>query len=420
MPSVAIGRRPDVLLMLGAAVVATALGLTVAYSPLVAGIAVGAICIGVAVARAGVFAVTMPALALLPWLVLVEGVSPRMLGTFSTAIAAGGLLVFAMPLRFRSRLVPYAVIAFTLLVLGHAIFLTNGDEATLAAKYLVFPAMVLAVCSESAGEALARLRRPVLFSCLVAMSAHIVVIALGLGKVNTYYGVGERLGFAAEIPHALALLGVVVAGAGLTMRRPIQQVALFVAGAIPSLMTAVRSAMAAFAVMLVVFLARTGIRARTVALLALIVLAAVLSGATDVVTNRINEQAGEFSSFSSAGSDRGLIWTVAIEGWVHSGPWAWVFGDGLRATVRFEIAATAASLVGHSDVVEVLVQLGVLGLLAWFTLWLGMLRSGLAPVILLPMLTFALVNGSLEYLPSLGLGIFLAGACGDRVRDRYG
>lgn len=397
---------------LAAAALAAAIGLLVVYSPLLAALAVVALCAGVAVARFGAIAVTLPALALLPWLVPLEGMLPRMLGTFTTAVAAGGLLVLSMPLQWRIRLVPLAALAFAILVLGHALYATGEQQLIVAAKYLIFPAMAIAVSSVNAGAALARLRKPVLVSCLVAMGFHIVVIGLGLGQVGTYYDVGERLGFAAEIPHALALLGVVIAGAGLTLPHVGQQIAFFAAGAVPAAMTAVRSALLAFVVMLAAFLWGSNIRARAVLLLVAVALVAAISGAADVVTNRIDSQAGEFSSFSSAGSDRGLIWTVALNGWVDSGPGAWVYGAGLRAAVDFEIQALAVALVAHSDVLEVLVQLGAIGLIAWLALWVGLLRSGLTPVIVLPMIAFGVVNGSLEYLPSLALGLFLAAACG--------
>jgi hypothetical protein len=412
MPSIALGSRADMAAALAAAALAAAIGLLVAYSPLLAALAVVALCGGVAVARFGAIAVTLPALALLPWLVPLEGVLPRMLGTFTTAVAAGGLLALSMPLLWRNRLVPLGALAFAVLVLGHALYATGEQQLIVAAKYLIFPAMAVAVSSVNAGNALARLRRPVLASCLVAMGFHIVVIGLGLGQVGTYYDVGERLGFAAEIPHALALLGVVIAGAGLTMPRLSHQVAFFAAGAVPAAMTAVRSALLAFVVMLATFLWRSEIRTRAVLILIAVALVAAISGAADVVTNRIDSQAGEFSTFSSAGSDRGLIWTVALNGWIDSGPGAWAYGAGLRAAVDFEIQALAVALVAHSDVLEVLVQLGAIGLIAWLALWVGLLRSGLTPVIVLPMIVFGVVNGSLEYLPSLALGLFLAAACG--------
>ncbi|HEU5142018.1 MAG TPA: O-antigen ligase family protein [Solirubrobacterales bacterium] len=419
-PATALARAGDLALALAAAALAAAVGLLVAYSPLLAALAVIAVCIAIAVARFGAYAVTMPALALLPWLVLVEGEAPRMVGTFTTAVAAAGLLALSLPLRFESRVVPFAAIAFVIPVLGHAVFATYEDQWIAAAKYLIFPAMALAVCNVNASRTLARLRRPILASCLVALSAHIVVIALGLGKVGTYYDVGERLGFAAEIPHALALLGVVVAGAGLTMPRVGQQVVFFAAGAIPAAMTAVRSALLSFAVMLGVYLWNSAVRGRTIAVLVAIAVVAIVSGAADVVTNRLDEQGAEFATFSSAGSDRGLIWTTAINGWLDSGLGAWIYGAGLRASVEFEIAALASPLVGHSDVIEVLVQLGVIGLIAWLAIWFGLLRAGLSPLILLPMLAFGAVNGSLEYLPSLALGLFLAAACGRRGRAPAG
>lgn len=412
MPSIALRSRADATAALLAALIAALIGLLVAYSPLLAALLVIALVAGVAVVRFGVIAVTLPALALLPWLVPLEGVLPRMLGTFTTAVAAAGLLALSTPLQWRTQLVPLAALAFVLPVLGHALFATNEDQLIVAAKYLIFPAMAVAVSSVNAGDALARLRKPVLASCLVAMGFHIVVIGLGLGQVGTYYDVGERLGFAAEIPHALALLGVVIAGAGLTLPRVGQQIAFFAAGAVPAAMTAVRSALLAFVVMLAAFLWGSNIRARTVLILVAVALVAAISGAADVVTNRIDSQAGEFSSFSSAGSDRGLIWTVALNGWIDSGPGAWVYGAGLRAAVDFEIQALAVALVAHSDVLEVLVQLGAIGLIAWLALWVGLLRSGLTSVIVLPMIAFGVVNGSLEYLPALALGLFLAAACG--------
>jgi hypothetical protein len=102
---------------------------------------------------------------------------------------------------------------------------------------------------------------------------------------------------------------------------------------------------------------------------------------------------------------------------MNAGLGAWIWGAGLRATVEFELAALATGLVGHSDVVEVLVQLGVIGLAAWAAIWIGVLRSGLTPIIVLPMIAFGVVNGSLEYLPALALGLFLAAACGRRGRE---
>jgi O-antigen ligase len=85
----------------------------------------------------------------------------------------------------------------------------------------------------------------------------------------------------------------------------------------------------------------------------------------------------------------------------------------LRSVVEFEVAALASGFVGHSDVIEVLVQLGIVGFVSWLALWLGLLRAGLAAIVLLPILVFGIVNGTLEYVAAITLGLCLAAACAD-------
>jgi O-antigen ligase len=258
------------------------------------------------------------------------------------------------------------------------------------------------------------LKTPLLASCAAAMVVHLLVIAAGIGESESYYDAGEKLGLAADGPHALALLATIVAAAGLTVRRTELQIALFALGLVPALLTGVRSALLAIAVILVVYLVQSRVRMRAVVVLVAIAAIAVVSGAADVVTARFASESGDFSTFSSAGSGRGLIWTVAIEGWQAAGPFAWVFGAGLRSVVGFEVAALASGFVGHSDVIEVLVQLGIVGFVSWLALWVGLLRAGLAPIVLLPILVFGIVNGTLEYVAAITLGLCLAAACADR------
>jgi hypothetical protein len=254
-----------------------------------------------------------------------------------------------------------------------------------------------------------------LISAAAAMAFHLLAIAAGLGgdSGDSYYDAGEQLGLAADGPHALALLATIVAAAGLTVRRTWMQICLFGLGAVPALLTGVRSSLLAIALVLLIYLIQSGVRPRTVVVFVGIVAIAIVSGAVDVVTARFASESGEFSSFESAGSGRGLIWTVAIEGWQASGPFAWVFGAGLKSVVEFEVAALASGFVGHSDVIEVLVQLGVLGFLAWALLWFGLLRAGLAAIVLLPILVFGIVNGTLEYVAALTFGLSVAAACAD-------
>jgi hypothetical protein len=409
-----LDERRELLVVGGAAMAAMALGMMVVRSPLLALVGIGALGVAVTALRFGALAFAGAALALLPWLVVMEGVAPALLGTLTAAGATGALLWCAFPLRFDSPLVPAAGAAFVAIVAINAALASDGEQLTQAAKYIVFATLAVTVSSVSARELMPSLKIPLLASCAAAMVVHLLVIAAGLGESESYYGTGEKLGFAADGPHALALLSTIVAAAGLTVKRTELQIALFALGLVPALLTGVRSALLAIAVILVVYLVQSRVRLRAVVVLVAIAAIALVSGAADVVTARFAAESGDFSSLSSAGSGRGLIWTVAIEGWQAAGPFAWIFGAGLRSVVEFEVAALASGFVGHSDVIEVLVQLGIVGFVSWLALWLGLLRAGLAAIVLLPILVFGIVNGTLEYVAAITLGLCLAAACADR------
>jgi hypothetical protein len=406
-------RRPGLTHVAGAAAAATVVGLLVIRSPLLAALAIAALAVSVAWVRFGAVAVVIPAFGLLPWLVIFEGLLPTALGTFTAAVAAGSLLYLVAPLSFDSPLIPVAAFGFAAIVLCHAVFATEFEELIQAAKYMVFPAVILAVTSERGREVVPTLKMPVLGSCMAAMVAHLGVIAAGAGATSTYYGAGEKLGFAGHGPHPLALMSMIIAAAGLSGVTGWLRVPFFGLGAVPAALTGVRSALLGIAVMLLVYIYRSPAKMRALAVLAGIALIALATGALDVVGTRFATHPQEFSSFSSAGSGRGEIWTVALNAWNAAGPWAWVFGTGLGSIVRFELAALGIGLSGHSDIVEVLVQIGFLGFLGWVALWIGLLRARLQPVVLLPIIVFGVVNGSLEYVAPLTAGIFLAAACVD-------
>jgi hypothetical protein len=398
---------------IGTAVGAALIGLFVGFSPPLAAAVVVLVGGAVAVARFGAVGIAVPAIALLPWMVILEGVLPAEVGTLTAAIGTGALLYIVAPLRYDSQLIPVAAVAFIAITLAHAIFATDFEQVIQAAKYMIFPSVVLAVTSRGARVALPALRRPVLGSCAAAMVFHLGVIAAGLGSSGTYYGAGEKLGFAAQGPHALALMSMIIAAAGLTVGRTWLKVGLFGLGAVPAVLTGVRSALLGIIVALLVFVLQSQRKLQAAALLGAIVVIAFASGALDVITTRFAEHSNEFSSFASAGSGRGEIWTVAFEAWGRAGPWAWLFGTGLRSIVGFELYALGTGLVGHSDIVEVLVQIGFFGFVAWIALWVVLLRARLRTVILLPIISFGVVNGSLEYVAPLTAGLFLAAACVD-------
>jgi hypothetical protein len=415
-----LDERRDAAVLAAAAAAAVVLGLLLARSPLLAGVAVLALTLTAGALRYGPLAVAVPAIAALPWLVVLEGVAPALLGTFTAATATAALLLVALPLRFATPLVPLGAFGFVLVVLGHATFATDEEQLIQAAKYMIFPAVALAVGSLSTGDLLERLKVPVLGSCVAAMVAHLGIVAAGVGNDSTYYGAGEKLGLSAEGgPHSLALLASIVAAAGLTLRRTDLQIGVFALGAVPALLTGVRSAIFAIAVILLVYLFQSRGKPRALGVLAAIAAIAVVSGAVEVVITRFDSESAELASFSSLGSGRGIIWTVALQGWEAAGPSAWLYGAGLRSVFDFEVAALGSGFVGHSDVIEALVQLGIAGLAAWLAIWAGLLRSGLSALVLLPMLAFGAVNGSLEYVPPLALGLFLAASAADRRRAAH-
>jgi O-Antigen ligase len=399
----------------GAAAAAVVMGVLIARMPLLAGALLLLLGLSISVVRWGALGAAIPAFAALPWLVILEGRIPHAMGTLTAAVAAGALLFYVAPLSFRSPLLPISSAIFVAVVLGNAVYIADGEQAIQACKYIAFPAIVLAVTTERARELLPPLKVPVLASGLAAMVFHLGVVAAGAGASGTYYGAGEKLGFAAEGPHALALMSMIIAAAGLTVRRTWMQITFFALGAIPVALTGVRSALLGLVVILLIYVVQSPNKRRALMVLGAIGAVALAAGGLDVVLNRFSAHPDEFSSFSSAGSGRGEIWSIAFDAWGAAGPWAWLFGTGLRSTVEFELAALGSAIVGHSDIVEVLVQLGVVGFVAWVGLWLGLLTSHLRALVLLPILAFAVVNGSLEYVGPLTCGIFLAAVC---VRPR--
>lgn len=415
MREIALERSSGAAPLAAAALLAAALlGVLIARSPLLAAALLIVLALGVAVTRYGAVGAVVPAFAALPWLVILEGHIPHAVGTAVAAVAVGALLFYVAPLTYRSPLVPVAAAFFLAVVLVQAVYVTDGEQAIQAAKYTVFAAMALAVCSERARELLPPLKTPVLASCLLAMVFHLGVVAAGAGASSTYYEVGEKLGFAAEGPHGLALMAMIVAAAGLTVKRTWMQLSFFALGAVPVALTGVRSALLGLAVVLAIYVIQSPNRRKALLVLGTIAGVSLAAGGLDVLSARFSAHPGEFSSVATAGSGRGEIWRIAFDAWGAAGPGAWLFGTGLRSILEFELVSLGTELVGHSDIVEVLVQLGVVGFAAWLALWLGLLRAGLRSLVLLPILTFAVVNGSLEYVAPLTAGLFLAAVCVER------
>jgi hypothetical protein len=405
-------RRRDLTAALPALAVALAVGALVTRSPLAAVGLVSAIGLAAGVARLGLLLAAQLLVASLPWLVILDDLIPALLRTLTTAAAAAAVLLLVTPLRYRNPTIVIGVTLFFAPVVGHLIFATDGEQYIQSAKYAVLPAIALAVASERSREVLPAFRNMVLGSTLAAMAVHLAIAFAGLGSTGTYYGIGEKLGFAPSIPHELSLTAAVVAAAGLVSARRVSvQVAFFALGALPAILSGVRAGLLAVVVVLLIFVLSSRLSARKIAIVVAAVALVFATGAVDYITARFDREAGSFTSVDEAGSGRGGLYRIALEGWADAGPGAWVFGAGLRSIPRFELQELGAEFVAHTDILEVGVQLGLIGLLGWVLIWGAVLRAGLRNLVLVPVIVYAIVNGAIEYVAPLVLALVLAAAC---------
>lgn len=397
-----------------ALVVSVGVGYAASRQP-VAGIAfVGLLATAIGTLAVGRTFVVGAAVAALPWMVVFSDVLPADLKTFTSAGATIAVCAYVLPLRPRNRLVLWGVGFFLAAILYGTVLAVSGAQLIQAAKYMVFPFMALAVTSVRARTRLPRILRPVLVSSGCAMAVHIAVIAAGLGTIGSYYGIGERLGFDAAGPHELALMGVIVACGGLAaFERVAVRMTFLALGLIPALETGVRSAVVAAALVIVIFLVNSRLKMRHVFVVAGVGAVLVAGGVVGVAETRISTdiRTGEFSSLATAGSGRGAIWTVALKHYAASGPDGIVLGTGLRSIGAFELQDLGSTFVGHSDLIEVGVQLGLLGFAGWLMIWAVLLGDALlSRIVLVPIVVYAVLNGVIESTAPLAVGLFLAAA----------
>jgi O-Antigen ligase len=400
---------PIYVVAAGTAVLAGAL---VAKAPL-AGVGLVAIVCAAAVAiRLTRLGVVELSLAALPWLVIFDGLMPSLLKTFVATAAAAAMLSLAMPLHYRRLLGPVVAVLFMAVLFAHVLFATEVDQYTQFAKFLIFPAICLAVLSERGQEQLPKARNVVLASCLAAMVVHLGIVSAGLGQTGTKYEIGEKLGFGRGILHEMALTFVVIAAAGLvSSRKVLVQASFFALGAVPALLTGVRSALLALLIVVLIFVLRSRLSRRALATVLVIIVAAIASGGIQIVQNRFNQESKQETSLAAAGSGRGEIWKAAVTPWWNDGPPQWLFGTGLRSVEAQELRDLGKVFIGHSDLIEVGVQLGIVGLALWALLWYALLKSPLENIVLVPLLVYAIVNGSIEYVAPTALGLAFAAAC---------
>jgi hypothetical protein len=405
-----VGNGPETALAVGSVLLAAVLGLALPVSPLLAVALVVIVGLSAVWARYGVFGIGVVLTAVLPWLVVVSDVLPRLAVTFTAAASVAVLALIAKPendgsqTAFRLRL--GMVLFFVPMIVSIG---TDASGAGLiqAAKLVIFPLMVWVVTEATNRPDLLRLRTVTLWSSIAAISANFLIGMTGLANVS-YYQSGDILGYAGE--HTLAVLaGCVVAAC---LAGPITWISIPVVtvAAAATVATGVRSVLPGLALVLLLRMLYGQVRIRVILLVAMAVAAVFASGAAGVVEARFHraEANGEFTSFSSLGSGRGGIYTVALDGWWNAGPFHWVVGTGLRSILRFEEQAFGTAFVGHSDVVEVGVQLGVVGLVGLALIWWVLIERAGSRLPLLVLASLALFNGVLEYGGVLVICLLLA------------
>lgn len=393
--------------------VCAALGFTIAHRPLAAGLSVAILLCAVLFILAGSTGLALLTVALLPWLVGLIAVTPTLTLTLTSAAGVLLLLSLASPLSTSGALPQVGVALFVLILIAAVIESTAGGSAIEAAKYSLFPAMALVVSSRTGRQQLVKMRTLLLYSGVAVMGAQAATIALHIGETGTYYGAGEQIGLSSEGPHELALIGVMVSVACLSSVRNIRWRYIGAAiAATPAIATGVRSALVALVISLVVLAIRAKFRPSVLLGIAAISAAVIFTGTGTIVVRRYEQDQtkGEYSTFATAGSGRGAIWTVALGRWRSSGPGGIVFGKGLRSIEQIEQQGLGEAVTAQSDVVAVLVELGILGMVGWLLLWLAIIRSGISWIVLLPLATYAILSGSLEYVGAIVYGIALAGS----------
>ena len=429
----------------GLAAVLCLVSLCVALGVAVSRGTTGAEMAGAAVAAAGGSAIACPlagvdglallALAVVPWFVVLLNVTPRL--TLTLASAAAALLLFtraALDLG-ETRLARLGAAIFGAAMLLALAAAPSSNALIEAAKYSVFPVMVVAVSSEGTVQWRAARREILLASGIGAIGLQLVAVVLHVGPAGIYYragtyaNAGVSLGLVSDAPHEMALVGVTVAAAVLITVRDLRaKIALAAVGVVPALDSGVRSAAVALIAVAVVLAMRPrgerGLRAS----LAAIGIVIVASGAATVVARRValGVPAGEFSTFASSGSGRGALTLAGLHAVTSTGIPGVIFGHGLGSDTVSIQQALGVAVGTQSDFLSLIIELGLVGLLGWLVCWLALLRSSVERRVLIPLACYAITNGDLQYVGAVVFAIALAGACavgsegtaGSRSRER--
>ena len=290
----------DALMITVLVVASGGVGALVMYAPGAAALSVAGVVGVYFCVSAGLFGVGAILVGVLPWLVVFDRELPPLLKTFWAGAAAAVILLLAVPRKHDSATerLGWAIGCMAVPVTISLVLEGTGQQIIQAAKYLIFPTLVVAVVLGTDRVSLRRLAKIGLFSSGAALAVHLAIAAAGLGKVGTKYHSGELLGFASE--HELSLFAVSVAAgaAGTGVSGRLRPLVLGLA-VIAAFATGVRTGVVALFALGVVLLVRTRLNIRTVALITLAFAALLVSGAWNVVAERVATRSRRASSGAS-------------------------------------------------------------------------------------------------------------------------
>jgi O-antigen ligase/polysaccharide polymerase Wzy-like membrane protein len=400
--------------MLVGGLICAATGALVTVRPAAAVACVGAAAFACIAARTGWLGLGCVLVAALPFCVVLLDLLPalfRTLWAFATAVVVA-LAVAPDAGRDRAAATLRAGIVLLFIPTGVSLLLDPaGQPLVQAAKYTILPLGAIAVVMGRDREAMRKISAVAFVAATAAVTLQFAFVVFRIGNVGTYYGSGEVLGFGN--PHEISLLAVAVTIAALAspVRGP-WRMAVVAIGGVVVVYTGVRAGVIALVLVSVLLLALSRVRLRVAVLLGVATSAVIASGASLVIADRLHHsaQTREFASFSTAGSGRGEIWDAAVDRFVAGTPVEWALGTGLRTITRFSEAALGGPFVGHSDIIEVGVQLGLIGLAGLLLMWFAVLSSGAVPWPFVAVIVFGVLNGSLEYSAALLVALCLSPA----------
>jgi hypothetical protein len=393
-----------------AALLAVAVGAILSVSPLMASLVVLTAVVAAVAACFDVLGLVILLTGTLPWLVTMSDLLPRLTVTFASGATAGAILLIAAPRSTRGQ--PSLALRIGMVFFFAPIVLSLGRQgsgagAVQAAKYVLFPLMAFVVAEATNERELGYLRTVAFWSSVGAITVNLIFGLTGFANYS-YYRSGEILGYGSE--HELALLAGCVTAAALASSISLAWSPVIAVGAIATVATGVRSTLPGLAVVAFARMLSAGVRLRVMVLVGVAVAAIFVSGAADVVEARFHrgERVGEFQSFSSFGSGRGSIYQAAIHTWWNASPFSWIFGTGLRTILVVEQEALGQPFGGHSDVVDVLVQIGSAGFIGLLLIWFVAFSKAKSKLPLVILATFAVFSGILEVSGPIVIGMLLA------------